>query len=100
VLKIALLHLAPKAGDISYNRDLIERSVRHAATLNCSWIVTPELAVCGYSFAPVIGTEWIVAQPDSWMQKIMQLAAELRVCVFLSVPERDPTDNRLHNSVL
>jgi 5-aminopentanamidase len=33
------------------------------------------------------------------MRKIMQLAAELRVCVFLSVPERDPTNNCLHNSV-
>lgn len=99
MLKIALLHLAPRAGDISYNRDLIERAVRHAAMLNCSWIVTPELAVCGHSFASVIGTEWIMVQPDLWMQKIIQLAAELRVCVFLSVPERDPTNNCLHNSV-
>jgi 5-aminopentanamidase len=98
-LKIGLLHLAPRAGDIAYNRDLIERAVRHAASVNCSWIVTPELAVCGYSFAPVIGTEWITVQPDLWMQKIMQLAAELRVCVFLSVPEKDPASDRLHNSV-
>jgi 5-aminopentanamidase len=98
-IKIALLHLAPRAGDISYNRELIERAVRHAASLNCSWIVTPELAVCGYSFASEIGTEWILVQPDLWMQKIMRLAAQLRVCVFLSVPERDPIDNCLYNSV-
>jgi 5-aminopentanamidase len=98
-LKIALLHLAPRAGDISYNRGLIERAVKHAAGLNCSWIVTPELAVCGYSFTDEIGTDWILAQPDPWMQKMMHLAAELKVCLFLSVPERDPIDNRLHNSV-
>ena len=98
-LKVALLHLAPRAGDIPYNRDLIERAVRHAASLDCSWIVTPELAVSGYSFASVIGTEWIEVQPDLWMRKIMRLAAELRICVFLSVPERDPTSNCLHNSV-
>jgi 5-aminopentanamidase len=97
--RIALLHLAPKTGDISYNQDLIERAVRHAAALNCSWIVTPELAVCGYSFAPVIGTGWITIQPDAWMQKVMQLAAELRVCIFLSVPERDPSNSRLYTSV-
>jgi 5-aminopentanamidase len=98
-LKIALLHLAPRAGDISYNRGLIERAVKRAAGLDCSWIVTPELAVCGYSFASEIGTEWILAQPDPWMQKMMQLAAELKVCLFLSVPERDPIDSRLYNSV-
>lgn len=98
-LRVALLHLAPRAGDISYNRDLVERGIRHAATLNCSLVVTPELAVSGYSFASVIGTEWIRVQPDLWMQKIMQLAAELSVCVFLSVPERDPASNLLHNSV-
>jgi 5-aminopentanamidase len=98
-LKIGLLHLAPRAGDIPYNRGLIERAVKHARDLNCAWIVTPELAVCGYTFANEIGTDWILAQPDPWMRKMMHLAAELKVCLFLSVPERDPIDNRLHNSV-
>lgn len=38
-------------------------------------------------------------QPGPWLAGICQLAAKLRVTIFLSHPERDPQSNKLHNSV-
>jgi predicted amidohydrolase len=98
-LRIALLHLAPLAGDLVYNRQLVETAVTTAARLGASWILTPELCICGYTFADQIGTDWILSQPDPWMKDFCQLAARLHVTVFLSHPEREPQTARLYNSV-
>lgn len=98
-MRIAFLHLAPLPGDVAGNRELIETAVTTAAEAGATWVLTPELAVCGYSFAGRIGTEWIGLQPDPWMTRLCRLAARLRVTVFLSHPERDPLTNELHNSL-
>lgn len=98
-LRIALLHLAPVPGKLTENRQLIERAIAAAAHSGASWIITPELCVCGYTFTDRIGTDWIMSQPDRWMTHICQLAARLRVTIFFSHPERDPQSNRLHNTV-
>lgn len=98
-LRIAFLHLAPAPGDLAGNRRLIEIAIVQAAQAGAAWILTPELAVCGYSFADRIGTDWIVPQPDEWMTQMNRLAARLRITVFLSVPEQDQRTKRLHNSL-
>jgi hypothetical protein len=98
-LRIALLHLAPIPGDLAHNRQLVETAVTTAAGLGATWMITPELCICGYAFADQIGTEWIVPQPDPWMRGFCQLAARLHVTVFLAHPERDPQTARLYNSV-
>ena len=99
VLRIALLQLAPIPGDLVSNRQLVETAVTTAAGLGAQWILTPELCICGYTFADQIGTEWILPQPDSWMKEFCQLVAQLNVTVFLSHPERDSRTTKLHNSV-
>jgi omega-amidase len=99
VLNVALLHLAPLPGQIAHNRNLIEKSIHAAAAAGANWIVTPELAVCGYAFAEHAGTDWIVPQPDNWMSRICELAARLHVTIFLSTPERDAHTNKLRNAV-
>lgn len=98
-LHIALLHLAPIPGALAQNRHLITRAITRAACLGATWIITPELAVSGYTFADTLGTDWIAPQPDPWMNKIRLFAARRRVAVFLSHPERDPQSGRLHNTV-
>ncbi len=98
-LRIALLHLAPIPADLNGNRQLIERAIRKAAGAGATWIITPELVVCGYAFADRIGTEWIVPPPDPWLTNICRLAAELHITVFLSHPERDRRSNSLYNTV-
>jgi N-carbamoylputrescine amidase len=98
-LRIALLHLASRSGDLAYNRQLIETAVKTAAGLGAKWIITPELCVCGYAFANRIGTGWILPQPDLWMRQFCEMVAQLRVTVFLAHPEQDPLSLKLHNSV-
>jgi len=97
--RIAMLHLAPVRGDIAANRRLIETAITTAAQLEADWIITPELCVCGYQFVDLVGTEWILPQPDPWIMHICRLAAQLRATVFLSHPERDSHDGKLYNSV-
>lgn len=98
-LRIAFLHLAPVPGDVTGNRRLIERAIVTAAEQGASWVLTPELVVCGYSFSERIGTDWILPQPDHWMKQIGRLAARRRVTLFLSHPERNPRTGTLHNSL-
>ncbi|MBI4003130.1 MAG: carbon-nitrogen hydrolase family protein [Nitrospira defluvii] len=98
-VRIALLHLAPIPGALAQNRHLITQAITRAAGLGATWIITPELAVSGYTFADTLGTDWIEPQPDHWMNKICLLAAQRRITIFLSHPERDPQSGRLHNTV-
>jgi 5-aminopentanamidase len=98
-LRVALLHLAPRPGDLASNRRLIETAVTTAAGRGATWILTPELCISGYAFADEIGTDWIVPPPDPWMRDFCRLVAGLHVTVFLSHPERDPQTAKLHNSV-
>lgn len=98
-LRIAFLHLAPRPGDLAHNRRLIERGITAAADLGAAWVLTPELGVCGYTFADRIGTGWIHPQPDGWVRGLCRLAARRRLTLFLSHPERDPRSGRLYNSL-
>jgi 5-aminopentanamidase len=98
LLNVALLHLAPRAGDLAFNRLLIEGAIVKAAARGSDWVITPELSVCGYTFEPLIGTDWIAVQPDPWMARIGKLAAQLGLVIFLSVPERDANSNLLYNA--
>jgi predicted amidohydrolase len=97
--KIGLLHLAPKVGALEANRALIEAGTRMAAGLGADWVVSGELVVPGYRFAPLLGTEWIDEQPDPWMRRLCELSAEGGVVSFVSHPERDGATGRLFNSL-
>jgi omega-amidase len=97
-LKIGLLHLAPTLGAVDANRALIESGTSVAAGLGADWILSGELVVCGYRFAPVLGTGWIGEQPDLWMRRLCHLNAELGVVSFVSHPERSAS-GQLFNSL-
>ena len=53
---------------------MIETAVMQAAQAGANLILTPELAVCGYSVLDRIGTDWITPQPDEWMTQMGRLA--------------------------
>ena len=98
-LRIALLHLAPRAADLAYNQQLVEQGITVAAKAGAKWIVTPELATTGYSFAEIIGTDWIAIQPDAWLQQMCDMARRHEVAILIGHVERDQDRNTLHNSV-
>lgn len=97
-IRVALLHLEPRLGEVEQNRRLIERAIRRAAAGGANWIVTPELCICGYFFTDEIGTDWISPQPDAWMKRLLALAGDKGLTIFLHSPERDEASGRLYNS--
>lgn len=97
--RIAFLQVAPIPGDLAHNRRAIEAAIFRAAQEGATWLITPELAVCGYTFTDTIGTSWILPQPDPWVSDLCRQIARLRVTLFLSHPERDRQTNRLYNSL-
>src|SRR5919198_68156 len=98
-LRIALLHLAPELGALDANRALIESGTRIAAGFGADLVVSGELVVPGYRFAPVLGTEWINEQPDKWMRRLARLSGDLGVVSFVSHPDRDAASGRLFNTL-
>lgn len=98
-LRVAMLHLAPVVADVAHNRALAEQGLARAAALGAQWVITPELFITGYKFAEVIGTDWILPQPDPWMQQFCRQVAHHGVTVFLSHPERDPDAGLMYNTV-
>ena len=98
-LRIAKLHLAPVTADIAHNRQLAEQGLAQAVARGADWVITPELFITGYKFAEVIGTDWILPQPDAWMQDFCGKVADAAVTVFLSHPERDPDAGLMYNTV-
>ena len=98
-LRISFLHIAPVTNDIDHNRKLVEHGSKVAADQGARWVVTPELCIPGYLFMKTIGTDWILPQPDSWMDRFRGLVKEHCLTVFLSHPERDPASDKMYNSV-
>jgi predicted amidohydrolase len=96
---IALLHLAPVAGDLSGNRERIRIGVLQAADAGAEWVLTPELSTSGYAFAATLGLEWIAPAPDGWASEIALIAAERNISVFLATAERDRRNGLLYNSL-
>jgi len=97
--RIAFLHFEYLSGEVENNRQLIEKAIDLAAQQGADWIITPECAVSGYFFLEKIGTDWIAPQPDSWMRKMLLLAREKKVTIFLGCPERDAQTGALFNSL-
>jgi N-carbamoylputrescine amidase len=98
-LKVGLLHLAPEFGALDENRVLVESATRLAAGFGADWVISGELVVPGYRFAPLLGTAWIDEQPDAWLRRLAELSGELAVVSFVSHPERDGASGRLFNSL-
>jgi len=97
-LRVAFLHLAPELGALDRNRTLIEYGTRVAIDSGADWVLSGELVVPGYRFEPLIGTNWIADQPDSWMRQLARLSSDSGVTSFVSHPERDAVTGKLFNS--
>ena len=95
---IALLHLAPRPGEIAANRHSIEQGARQAATRGARLVVTPELAVSGYGFRDLIGTGWIAEGQADLFAWAGALARDIGATLVLGAPEA--TSDALFNSMI
>ena len=96
---LALLHLAPRAGEIEENKRSIEVAVLQASAMGARFIVSPELAVSGYGFRDIIGTEWIARDQAGLFDWAGKLAARASAFVLLGTPEAR-RDGKLFNSLI
>jgi predicted amidohydrolase len=94
---VALLHLAPRPGDIAHNKRLVESAVRRAAAMGAAFVVSPELVVSGYGFRDAIGTDWIARDQPALLAWAGDLARQTSVSLLLGAPE---ADGRLFNSLI
>lgn len=92
---VALLHLAPRPGDIAHNKRMVEAAVRRASAGGARFIVTPELVVSGYGFRDLIGVDWIAGGQTALFAWAGDLARQASAFLLLGTPE---ADGRLFNS--
>lgn len=92
---VALLHLAPRPGDIEHNKRMVEAAVRRASAEGARFVVTPELVVSGYGFRDMIGADWIARGQTALLAWAGELARQASVFLLLGTPE---ADRRLFNS--
>jgi predicted amidohydrolase len=97
---IALLHLAPRPGEIAANRTALEQAVRRAAASGARLIVTPELAVSGYGFRDLVGTDWIASGQSALFAWAGAFALEHKASLVLGTPEAAPENGALFNSMV
>ncbi|MGV8058813.1 MAG: carbon-nitrogen hydrolase family protein [Smithellaceae bacterium] len=98
-IRIALIHLDSRPGEIAHNRRQIEVAINEAIARKADWIMTPELAETGYGFAKEIGIDWIENFPNGWIRKLSAIARSNRVALFIGLAEKDSITGKLHNSV-
>ena len=87
-LIIALMHFAPELGALESNQVAIDKALTLAKQHNAHWMLTPELALTGYYFEKVIGTDWIKPGPDVHVRALQQRAQELGIGLLLGHLER------------
>lgn len=97
-IAIALLHLAPRPGEIAGNKRMIEGALQRAAAMGAKVIVTPELAISGYGFRDLVGTEWVARDQAELFDWAARLARDASASLLLGTPEA--ADGALFNSVV
>lgn len=95
---VACCQLAPKLGDLAYNRTLTERAIRSAALQGAQVVVLPELVQSGYVFADRDEALALAETTEGPTLQLWQaLARELNIVVVGGFCER-LADDELGNS--
>jgi 5-aminopentanamidase len=76
---------------------MIEDAVLRAAGMGARFVVSPELAISGYGFRDLIGTDWIARQQTALLAWAAGVARRASVFLILGTPE---ADQRLFNSMI
>ncbi|UVJ45617.1 nitrilase family protein [Pseudomonas sp. LS1212] len=97
-IHVACCQVAPKVGDLAYNRKLTERAIRTAASRGAQVVVLPELAQSGYVFADRAEALALAETPEGPTLCLWQaLARELEIVIVGGFCER-LADDGLANS--
>lgn len=98
---VACCQLAPKIGDLAYNRTLTERAIRSAALQGAQVVVLPELVQSGYLFTDREEALALSETRDGPTLRLWQaLARELNVVVVGGFCERLDDDELANSAAL
>ena len=97
---LALLHLAPRPGEVGHNKRMVESAIGCLSGAGAKLIVTPELVVSGYGFRDIIGTEWIARDQEALLAWAGELARQASAFLLLGTPEAASASDTLFNSMI
>jgi predicted amidohydrolase len=98
---VACCQLAPKIGDLAYNRTLTERAIRQAALQGAHVVVLPELVQSGYVFADRSEAQSLAETADGPTLQLWQaLARELNLVIVGGFCERLPGDEMANSAAM
>lgn len=89
-MRLALLQMEARAGDVARNLALIEEAAERAAAAGADLLVAPELAVTGYGAGDAIRD---LAEPTDGpqAQRLAEISARLGIALVTGFAERDGT---------
>lgn len=98
---VACCQLAPKIGDLAYNRTLTERAIRQAAFQGAQVVVLPELVQSGYLFADRFEALSLAETVEGPTLQLWQaLARELNLVIVGGFCERLPADELANSAAM
>jgi predicted amidohydrolase len=98
---VACCQLAPKIGDLAYNRTLTERAIRQVALQGAQVVVLPELMQSGYLFADRSEALSLAETADGPTLQLWQaLARELNLVIVGGFCERLPGDELANSAAM
>ncbi|VVN03165.1 nitrilase family protein [Pseudomonas fluorescens] len=98
---VACCQLAPKIGDLAYNRTLTERAIRQAALQGAQVVVLPELVQSGYVFTDRSEALSLAETADGPTLQLWQaLARELNLVIVGGFCERRPGDELANSAAM
>ena len=98
---VACCQLAPKIGDLAYNRTLTERAIRQAALQGAQVVVLPELVQSGYLFTDRFEALLLAETRDGPILQLWQaLARELNLVIVGGFCERLPGDELANSAAM
>ncbi|MEW5957564.1 MAG: carbon-nitrogen hydrolase family protein [Chloroflexota bacterium] len=97
-LRLCLLHASFAPADVRHNVEFLEKLLVTCLKKKPDLIITPELAVSGYEFRKVIGTDWIDKGVPAIIDKFCRWAAKNKTALLLGSPSYCAQTKQHYNS--
>jgi predicted amidohydrolase len=99
-LKVALLHLAPRFGELEDNRKALIDAIVTASAQGARLVIAPELAISGYCFTNrAEAAAFSESTTGPTIRLLSETCRQLGVYCAVGFLERDETTGLLHNAV-
>lgn len=99
-IRIALLHIAPKAGEVAYNRTQIRKALALAAGYEADVAITPELAESGIAFCECINLNTLPLFPNQFVCDLREVAWKYQMNLVIGLPEKEAVKGEIYNALV